>query len=363
MKYADFLKTLKNRKFQIDGKVLSLDQLKEWVSESSTNKIELQVKEVYREFLFSEKNYIEVFTSGSTGIPKLIKHTKEKVFHSALMSNSFFKLDEAHKVLLVLPPDKIGGKMLIIRSIVGGMDLHYIKPELNPLKDKEINPFDFCSLTPAQLASIIQDDGAITQLRKINKILLGGSDIDAHLIKFIEAEINSYFFSYGMTETISHVAVRRLNGSQSSQWFEALPGVSFSTKLDSNQLIIHAPMILEEDLICNDLVKLQGNKKLIWLGRKDNIVNSGGIKLIVEHIEQKLKNEIKEDFYFIGEKDPVLGERLVMVIQSTSNKEKMIQKLLSTKLSKFELPKKIYSVDKIQYTANGKIKRIIPSEL
>ncbi len=361
MEYADFKNSLSNKIFHINGKSFSLNEISNWIKSPSESKIESQVKAVYQEFLFSEADHIEIFTSGSTGAPKLIRHSKEKVFHSAQMSNHFFQLGEGKKVLLVLPPEKIGGRMLIIRSIVGGMDLYYVTPRLNPFSEIRLSNFDFCSLTPAQLATIIKDKASLEQLRKIKKILLGGSEVTDEILNFTQNEHTEYFHSYGMTETISHVAIRALNGENKSEFYTALDDVNFELKEETGQLIIHAPTILKDSLLTNDIVEIRDYTSLKWLGRLDNIVNSGGIKLVIEEIEKKIKSFFKGEFFLTSEKDDILGEKLVIIVKNELKQIPKLKENINRELDRFERPKMIYIVNHFPVTDNGKIIRKIPS--
>ncbi len=298
--------------------------------------------------------FYEVTTSGSTGHPKVIRISKLHMAESARMSLKYFGLRKGTKVLLVLPTNKIGGVMLCVRAIVGKLIVKELTPRLNPLLDSEVGEVDFCSLTPAQLRAILKEPRSKIKLRKIKKILLGGSAVQEETLNEIQKLESEFFHSYGMTETISHIAVKNLTKREKS--FRALDGVTFSCDQDQ-RLRISAPKILQEDLLTNDLVELLGSKEMIWLGRFDNVVNSGGVKLILEDIEARIRASYRGDFYLSKEEDEDFGERIVMIAKEEVGEEAF------SKLGKFERPRNMYVVDKFTYTENGKLLRLTPQQL
>lgn len=311
-----------------------------------------KINDVYRRWN-DDKAYFEVKTSGSTGSPKTIRLEKKRMHASATMSVEYFGLKKRDKVLLALPADKVGGIMLIIRSIVGGLDLITIEPKLNPILKIDLeDKIDFCSLTPAQLAAIFNEEDSKSQLKKIKTILLGGSSISSDLESKIQGMSNYFYHSYGMTETISHIAIRNL--TKKNDYFEALSGVRFENNKEQ-QLTIHAPAILSGPLLTNDLVELYGDKKMLWRGRKDNVVNSGGIKIIVEEVEAIIRRQFQGEFYLLGEEDAILGEKLVMVSK--------LQPPSLDFLEKLQRPKEVYIRPTFRYTANGKLLRLSPQQL
>ena len=298
MNYSEYKQILKSSSVWIEGQKLSLTQLHEWIKEKTSDEYLAKIKQVYENW-FSDRAYFEVETSGSTGVPKIIQLSKEKMYYSALKSLQYFDLKEGKKILLALPADKIGGLMLIIRAIIGNLDLLHIQPRLDPLKNWNAQEIDFCSLTPSQLFAIKEDKQSLAKLRKIQRILLGGSAINQSLLSFILNESNEFYHSYGMTETISHIAIRKLNGSNRSDHFNALDGVSFRTN-DENQLIICAEQLLDQDLVTNDIVTIIDENTILWRGRKDNVINSGGIKLIVEELEDQIKAFLNMPYYLLA---------------------------------------------------------------
>lgn len=364
MNYSEYKQILKSSSVWIGGRSFNLAQLHDWINEKTPVEYLSKVKQVYENW-YSDSAFFEVETSGSTGAPKTIRMSKEKMYFSALKSLRYFDLKKGQKVLLALPADKIGGLMLIIRAIIGKLDLHHIQARLDPFNGWNAEEIDFCSLTPSQLFAIKGDLKSLVKLRIIKRILLGGSDVNPALLSFIQHESNEYFHSYGMTETISHIAVRKLNGSNRSDHFRALDGVSFASN-EEDQLIICSEQLLDQDLVTNDLVTIIDEKTILWRGRKDNVVNSGGIKLIVEELEGKIKVFLKLPFYLVGIPDDLLGEKLILVIEGDKFSQDELEVLnlnLSSTLHKYEIPKDVVIVPSLLYTKNGKLIRITPNQL
>ena len=364
MNYSEYKQSSKLSSVWIEGRRFNQVQLKDWINVKTSSNYLLKIKQVYRNW-FSDSLFFEVETSGSTGAPKIIRLQKDKMYNSALKSLNYFELRQGQKVLLALPAEKIGGLMLIIRAIIGNLNLYHIKPRLDPLNLWNAEEIDFCSLTPSQLFAIKEEQLSLGKLRVIKRVLLGGSDINQALSSFIQKENNDFYHSYGMTETISHVAIRKLNGMNRSAYFSALEGISFKSN-DEDQLIICSDQLLNKDLVTNDIVTLIDKKTILWRGRKDNVVNSGGIKLVVEEIEDKIKQLVKLPFYLVGIPDDLLGEKLVLMIEGVNFSQSELKSLkldFEGVLQKYEIPKDILMVSRFSYTANGKLIRTNPNQL
>ncbi len=364
MSYSEYQKEIFSSEVSILGENYNQPQLEEWYNALSLNGFENTIKSVFSKW-YDDSLEFEISTSGSTGTPKIIQLKKEKMYASAKNSLAYFKLKKNQKILLAIPADKVGGIMLIIRAIIGNLDLHFIEPKLDPFVSLKEKSFSFCSLTPSQLLKIHDNPDSVKKLNKIQKILLGGAAITDKLMTIIQQSNNKFYHSYGMTETISHVAIRPLNGNLKKDYFEAIGKATFTTN-NKFQLIVNDPEILEEPLLTNDIVELIGPKKLIWKGRIDNIINSGGIKLIIEELEKKIGLTIKETFYLVGIPDPVFGEKLILLIQGNDTSainENNYKDKLTKILPKHEVPKEIIFVPKFKYTENGKLLRLLPSQL
>ncbi|OBQ54161.1 AMP-binding protein [Tamlana sp. s12] len=294
-------------------------------------------------------DYVEVQTSGSTGKPKKLKIKKQAMVNSALATGDFFNLKPGYKVLHCLPSNFIAGKMTIVRAIILGLELDMVQPSAFPRIDYE-KDYDFCAFTPMQLKNFAKD------LESIKAVIVGGGMVSKHIVDLIQDKKPVVYETYGMTETVSHIAVRKLNNLESSEkvsYFKTLPNITISTD-DRDCLVIEAPAISDETIVTNDIVKIHSEDSFEWLGRYDNVVNSGGIKLYPEQIERKLQNKIQTDFFITSKPDDTLGEKLVLVIQSDSNK---LEPAVFEDLGKYEKPKEIINVPKFVETSSGKIHR------
>ncbi|MGM0391155.1 MAG: AMP-binding protein [Bacteroidota bacterium] len=299
---------------------------------------------------------IEVQTSGSTGTPKKVKLLKEHMINSARATGKFFELPEKSTALHCLPAEFIAGKMMLVRAMVLGWEIDLVTPASNPL-DQVFKTYDFCAMTPFQL------DNSIGRLHLIKKLIVGGGAVSPSLQKMVQGVKTKVYETFGMTETVSHIAAKRLNpGKKKSKpiAFKVLPDISISTD-DRGCLVIKAPKVASDVLVTNDVVEILTYKKFIWKGRYDNVINSGGIKLYPEEIERKLNKIIKRRFFVTGMPDDALGEKLVLFVEADFSEElleelqKEIRSLKS--LDKYEIPKKIYLIQKFEETPNGKIHR------
>ncbi len=300
--------------------------------------------------------YVVAETSGSTGKPKKIRLKKQHMINSALATSRFFKLPVATTALLCLPADYIAGKMMFVRAMFLGWNLDTVVPSASPL-DQVFKVYDFSAMTPFQL------DNSIARLHLIKKLIIGGGTVSPKISKMVQDSDSKIFETYGMTETCSHIAAKRLNPKKPKKEprpFKLLPNVTIAQD-DRGCLIIKAPNILDEEIVTKDVIEIVTYKKFIWKGRYDNVINSGGIKLFPEQIERKL-NKIIDYRFFIGSMpDDSLGEKLVLFVELDFSEEtleklkKKIDKLDS--LDKYEKPKKIYLIEKFEETPNGKIHR------
>jgi o-succinylbenzoate---CoA ligase len=309
---------------------------------------------------FDDNDFIEVQTSGSTGIPKTIRLAKESMVHSAEMTCNFFHLTEDTTALLCLPADYIAGKMMVVRALVCGMNLLAVQPSANPFTDIK-EPIDFTAITPYQFINSYQT----LQELPIRKIIVGGSQVSLHLQKLMNELGAEIYETYGMTETCSHIALRRLNGKQASECFEILPGVEIWQD-ERDCLVIKAPVLTSTELVTNDVVELRDAAHFKWLGRFDNVVNTGGIKVFPEQVEKKLQAILDGRYFIASLPDLSLGEKVILVVEgellSTSQVEELKNQFEST-LKKYEIPKSIYIVNSFALSSSGKIlkKKIVES--
>lgn len=302
---------------------------------------------------YSDDTFIISQTSGSTGKPKTIKLLKKYLKASAQMTGEYFKFAEGQNILLSLSADTIGGKMIIIRALEFKMQLIVSEVVKNPLLNLQEH-IAFASFVPYQLISILEESP--DKLSLIDNILLGGAPVSKLLSDSIKNFPMNFYESYGMTETMSHVAIKNLKDPVPN--FRALENISFTTSNDS--LIIHAPNLGIEALETKDQVSLVNSKQFTWLGRKDFVIISGGKKVHPEMLEKKIESHLKDRFFITKENDEKLGEKIVLFIENKYAVElnNSIKEMIINKLDKHEIPKNIYYCFPFEQTNSGKINRI-----
>ena len=292
---------------------------------------------------FDNKAYIEMTTSGTTGLPKLIKIDKQAMVNSAIATGDFFDLKPGDKALHCLPTKFIAGKMMFVRSFILGLDIDFVAPSSHPMLHNDTK-YDFVAMVP------LQAQNSLSALKNVKKLIIGGAKISKTLEKGLSKLKTEVYETYGMTETITHIAAKKIG----DEAFSVLPNIKINVD-ERNCLIIDAPAISQELIVTNDLVELVGENQFVFLGRMDNIINSGGIKLIPEKIEDKLSDKINSRFFVTGMKDDVLGEKLVLIIEG---EVQPISEDIFDVLDKYEKPKEVFFVKKFTETENGKIKRL-----
>ena len=284
---------------------------------------------------FESDNELECMTSGSTGKPKVIKHTREALIASAKDTLQFFNLESRSKLILALPIEFIAGKMMVVRAIIGNHDLIAVNSTLETLWDIDA---DFVALTPHQLSKITKKMTPAS-FPSVKTILLGGSPASDHQLCGIPSHINVYE-GYGMTETITHVALRKRVHGVSPPPYKVLAGVSFEQTSD-NRLVISAINRNVKSLITDDIIELHDAQSFSWVSRASNIINSGGIKFIPEEIERKLRSVINHELVVYGVEDGELGERIVLHIECSKQDEEQLYDKIRPVLEGKEVPREI----------------------
>jgi len=318
----------------------------------------------FLESWFSKDDYIIVQTSGSTGAPKPISLKKEFVINSAKATGLYFDLQANTTALLCLPIAYIAGKLMLIRALTLGWHLDVVEPNSNPLVTID-KTFDFSAMVPLQV------ENSLSKLNLIKKIIVGGGVVSNSLQEKLQEISTDVFATYGMTETITHIAVKKLNNFiaikekpfinneiaslkkvRKDEFYTILPNVTIY-KDERNCLVIAAPKVSDEIIFTNDVVNLISDTQFKWLGRFDNVINSGGIKLHPEKIEEKLAKIITNRFFVAGIPNEKIGEKLVLIVEG--NQQEI--NLETAQLSKFEIPKEIYFVNEFVETKTAKIQR------
>lgn len=343
------------------------------------------------EDFFSEWNNdsdrVLVHTSGSTGKPKPMMVEKKRMLNSARITCDFLGLKPGDSALLCMSLDYIAGKMVVVRSIERHLHLISVSPSGHPLKDidlKDVNGKDvngeitFAAMVPMQVYNTLQVPEERERLTHIRHLIIGGGAIDASLEKELQALPGNIaiWSTYGMTETLSHIALRRINGDEASEWYQPFDSVKIS-QTEEGCLVIDAPLVCAETLVTNDIVEIEPyiyNKvektRFRIKGRKDNVICSGGIKIQIEEVEEFLKPHLEKPFMLAKKKDEKFGEIAVLLTEDEDLKkvEATIRRLLSgksdnsnksseSKSHKYWIPREYLHVDHLPLTETGKPKR------
>jgi len=303
--------------------------------------------------IFGGKSWQLVETSGSTGIPKQLRFSKKAFVQSAEATNEYFILDETAQALLALPMRYIAGKMMVVRAIIGQYNLVSASPSGLPLVKS--GQFDFVPLTPFQVSQSLENTPEA--LKKVRSVLIGGGQVSEAMRRQLNSAGIRAYASFGMTETLSHFAISKLGDDAIDVLYHPLKNVEI--KVDKRGCLkVRWAGIARRWLYTNDLVEIRG-KSFIWLGRTDNLINSGGIKVIPERVEKRLAHLITSPFFVGSLAHPKLGEEVCLFVEAPDHEEDIslteIQNVLSD--SPFWQPRKILYLKQFSYTETGKIIR------
>ncbi len=301
----------------------------------------------------SDEDTIEVRTSGTTGAPRKYKVTKNAMLISARKTISFFNLKPGNKALLCLSPHYIAGKLMIVRSFAGKLDLLPVKPSSMPLEGITYD-IHFAAMVPMQVQN--QIDKNANSFNKLKTLIIGGGEVSPALKEKLQHITTEVWETYGMTETLTHVALKKINGKDKSDWFSPLEGVKISKTGDS-RLVVFVKGITENKLVTNDITEFKDEDHFSIPGRADDAINTGGIKVMPQNIEKKLEGAINASFVISSVPDKVLGEKIVLVIEGKGLPTQNISTSFFNDLEFFERPKEIIVLETIPRTETGKIKR------
>ncbi|MEX2350657.1 MAG: AMP-binding protein [Flavobacteriaceae bacterium] len=289
-------------------------------------------------------------TSGTTGSPKTVQLDKTRMIASAKATGAYFDLPAGTKALHCLSFNYIAGKMMFVRALVLGWHIEVVLPSREPLSQTK-NSFDFAAMVPLQVRE------SLDKLHRIKQVIVGGAPVSEVLRQQLQDVPSRMYATYGMTETITHVAIKKLNHctheEQEQQAYDALPDVTFSID-DRSCLVIDAPEVATEPVVTNDVVKLLSGTAFQWLGRADFVINSGGVKIHPEQVEQVLDLVIDAPFFISSLPDEDLGQKVVLVIEG---REDIFPEVDYVGLQPYEIPKEIFFVNEMIYTTTGKINR------
>jgi O-succinylbenzoic acid--CoA ligase len=310
----------------------------------------------------NKKKCFTLFTSGSTGIPKPIELLREQMEVSASSTVSALGLKSGDTSLVCLNTQYIAGIMMLVRGMVLDMNMIITPITSSPLSGLDENTkIDFTALVPLQLQTILEE-GESKSLKILNlmkAIIVGGASLSSALEDKIQKLSSPVYSTYGMTETVSHIALRRLNGKDRQDYFKTLPGISIDID-DRGCLKIFGKVTKDTWLNTNDLVKLLDKDKFVWLGRIDNTINTGGIKIQPEKVEKALEKILSQDGrrYFIAAlPHPKLGEAVTLFLEGKEMIDSLLHEKIRSCLDKFEMPKAVLYIDAFPMSATGKIEK------
>lgn len=339
----------------------------------------------YQEFI-SEWNddaqTIHVQTSGSTGAPKKMNVRKDRMIESAKMTCDFLGLQSGDTALLCMNLDYIGAKMMVVRSLVRQLHLIQVAPSGHPLAKVDV-PITFAAMVPLQVYNSLQVPEEWEKLRQIKHLIIGGGAIDDLLAAQLHDFPHAVWSTYGMTETLSHIALRRLNGLESSSWYTPLQGIKVSTNAD-DCLVIDAPMLCDSPIVTNDIAEIratstsEGQNALAFriIGRRDNVINSGGVKIQMEELERLIRPFLTMPYMVTKRKSEKFGEIVVLMVEREGDDEgatveekselpilQAIHRLLHRALPRYWEPRLYLSVDRIPMTETGKPNRALAQQM
>lgn len=321
-----------------------------------------------------------VHTSGSTGKPKPMWVEKQRMLNSAHITCDFLGLRPGDSALLCMSLDYIAGKMMVVRSIERKLRLFSVKPSGHPLSDESLAKmvemdFDFVAMVPMQVYNTLQVPQERERLSRIKHLIIGGGAIDDALAEELRSLPGAVWSTYGMTETLSHIALRRLNGEEASEWYQPFDSVGVSLNSDGC-LVIDAPLVCSEPLVTNDIAEIKQQETsshssdassslktssphvLFRIrGRKDNVICSGGIKIQIEEVENLLRQHLDAPFLLAKKKDEKFGEIAVLVTESGDLEG--VEAICRQVLPRYWVPRQYLHFDQLPMTETGKPKRAI----
>ena len=305
----------------------------------------------------NEQVTLKVHTSGSTGKPKELWVEKQRMVNSAQATVAFLGLQQGDTALLCMPLPYIAGKMVVVRSLITGLNIQVVTPCGHPLAAIDHIP-EFAAMTPMQVFNTMEVPEELERLKQIKHLIIGGGAVNPEMAEILRDFPHAVWSTYGMTETLSHIALRRLSGTTASLWYTPFNGVNISLS-NEGTLVIHAPKVCPDILHTNDLVEFNEKGQFKILGRKDNTINTGGIKVQIEEIETALRNNLKLPFLITSAPDPKFGEHIVLLVEadevlSHSTQLNDLIHLAIDKLPIYWRPKSTIFVSHIPLTGTGK---------
>ncbi len=334
-----------------EGTRLTIEGDRLWIADKGQRDFEQELRG-FKQAWADASPTMEVQTSGSTGTPKTMPVRKEHMAASAEMTCRALGLTAADTALLCMPLKYIAGQMLAVRCFVNGMKILPVAPSLHPLKHLFDTP-TFAAMTPAQVFETLKVPAETEKLKRLRVLIIGGGSISEELageLRLIDGV--RIYSTYGMTETLSHVALRRLDGREAEEAYTPLPGVTLSLSQEGC-LVITAPHIGVSGLATNDRAELRPDGKFRILGRRDNVICSGGLKIQAEELERRL-SDLPVPFVITSVPDAQYGEAVTLLYAAATDLSEELQQLCRQRLERREVPKHYIRTDHLPLTATGK---------
>ena len=272
---------------------------------------------------------------------------------SARMTCDFLGLREGDTALLCMSLDYIAGKMMVVRALTCGLRLIVVEPSGHPLKSTQKEPSPLCTfaaMVPMQVWNTLQIPEERERLMAIKHLIIGGGAIDDALATALAGFPNAVWSTYGMTETLSHIALRRLSGPEATEWYTPLPGVSLSLTEDGC-LVIDAPTVHDGRLVTNDIAEMAPDGRFKIMGRKDNVICTGGIKIQAEEVERLLRAHLREPFVITKRRDEKFGEVVVLLTEGDVD---VARDVCQRVLPRYWQPRDYVHTDQVPMTETGK---------
>ena len=349
----------------LNGREFSYKSIQQTPNPHTTlNGYEARVLELLRQWLTGAHEF-GLRTSGSTGQPQLIVLKRRQLAASARRTGDFFDLGPGDRALVCLNCEFIGGKMMLVRGLERDMHLTIVEPHADPFDYVPANAkFDFAAFVPLQLRAMLAANRA-SRLNEMRAILIGGAGVEPSLLAELQKQLTvPVYLTYGMTETASHMALRRLNGPQASPHYRVLPGLHLGQD-ERGCLTVRGDVTDDQLVVTNDRITLLDKHTFDWLGRADFVINSGGVKVQAEKVEQVLDVALAElnqsrRAFVAGRPDERLGQAVTAYLEGAplpATTEERLLALLRERLERYEQPRSVAYVAAFKSTASGKLDR------
>jgi len=324
---------------------------------------ERYILEAARQWLSGQKTF-QLQTSGSTGKPRGFSFSREQIQRSVQQTADTFGLVQGEALLNPLSIESVAGFMMLMRGLVCRMPVYCVEPGRAPLPEALRDcAFSFAAFVPLQLKTLLAR-GYAPSLNAIKTIITGGGPVNAELEQAVRQLTTTVYHTYGMTETLTHVATRQLCPERKSA-YTGVAGVHFEQTAEAC-LLIHTPL-WQEPVATNDRIRLIDSHHFEWLGRLDWVINSGGYKIQVEQAEDRIAAAFQDhwsavpEFFLFGTPDEALGERAVLIIKTADpldeNARNALLSTLKGYLHSYAVPKALFDLRTFQYTPSGKLDR------